>query len=193
MFWKLTCLANTAMSSLKESEEQTSPPATPGSLGVHVANSHFSKTSASSGNKGWLQEGGNTAWVTSSTPAPQSPLQKMSRQPAHICRLPAAPPKNPSLLSQQLENKTQRWVYFYFLPRWILSTLFSSYQMVAWFEKKIIRQATTITIGLESGSLCFGSRFEFGACVKAHLGHFAPVVFVASEDFFFFFSNSMWC
>ena len=59
--------------------------------------------------------------------------------------------------------------------------------MVAWFEKKIIRQATTITIGLESGSLCFGSRFEFGACVKAHLGHFAPVVFVASEDFFFFF------
>lgn len=92
-FWKLTCLANTAMSSLKESEEQTSPPATPGSLGVHVANSHFSKTSASSGNKGWLQEGGNTAWVTSSTPAPQSPLQKMSRQPACICRLPATPQK----------------------------------------------------------------------------------------------------
>lgn len=63
------------MSSLKESEEQTSPPATPGSLGVHVANSHFSKTSASSGNNGWLQEGkggrkrrrgrggNNTAWV----------------------------------------------------------------------------------------------------------------------------------
>lgn len=49
---KLTCLAKTAMSSLKESDEQTSPPATPGSLGVHVANSHFSKTSASSGNKG---------------------------------------------------------------------------------------------------------------------------------------------
>jgi len=49
---KLTCLAKTAMSSLKESEEQTSPPATPGSRGVHVANSHFSKTSASSGNNG---------------------------------------------------------------------------------------------------------------------------------------------
>lgn len=48
----ITCLAKTAISSLKESEEQTSPPATPGSLGVHVANSHFSNTSASSGNKG---------------------------------------------------------------------------------------------------------------------------------------------
>lgn len=52
IFCRWTCLAKTAMSSLKESEEQTSPPATPGSLGVHVANSHFSKTSASSGNKG---------------------------------------------------------------------------------------------------------------------------------------------
>lgn len=63
----VTCLAKTAISSLKESEEQTSPPATPGSLGVHVANSHFSNTSASSGNKGWLQEGGNTAWVQAAT------------------------------------------------------------------------------------------------------------------------------
>lgn len=49
-----TCLAKTAMSSLKESEEQTSPPATPGSRGVQVANSHFSKTSANRGNNGCL-------------------------------------------------------------------------------------------------------------------------------------------
>lgn len=52
----LTCLANTAMSSLKDSEEQTSPPATPGSLGVHVASSHFSKISAKRGNRGCLKE-----------------------------------------------------------------------------------------------------------------------------------------
>ncbi len=51
-----TCLEKTAMSSLKESEEQTSPPATPLSLGVQVANSHFSKISASRGNNGCLQE-----------------------------------------------------------------------------------------------------------------------------------------
>lgn len=51
----VTCLAKTAMSSLKESEEHTSPPATPGSRGVHVASSHFSKTRASRGNRGWLQ------------------------------------------------------------------------------------------------------------------------------------------
>ena len=51
-----TCLANTAMSSLKESEEHTSPPAAPGSRGVHVASSHFSNTSASSGKSGWLRE-----------------------------------------------------------------------------------------------------------------------------------------
>lgn len=50
----LTCFANTAMSSLKDSDEQTSPPATPGSLGVQVANSHFSKISASKGNRGCL-------------------------------------------------------------------------------------------------------------------------------------------
>lgn len=49
-----TCLAKTAMSSLKESEEQTSPPATPGSRGVQVANSHFSKTRANRGNNGCL-------------------------------------------------------------------------------------------------------------------------------------------
>lgn len=49
-----TCFANTAISSLKDSDEQTSPPATPGSLGVQVANSHFSKISASRGNRGCL-------------------------------------------------------------------------------------------------------------------------------------------
>lgn len=54
--WSITCLANTAMSSLKESDEHTSPPATPGSLGVHVASSHFSKTSAKRGNNGCLKE-----------------------------------------------------------------------------------------------------------------------------------------
>ena len=51
-----TCLAKTAMSSLKDSEEQTSPPAIPGSLGVQVANSHFSNISASNGKSGWLEE-----------------------------------------------------------------------------------------------------------------------------------------
>lgn len=100
---KLTCLAKTAMSSLKESEEQTSPPATPGSLGVHVANSHFSKTSASSGNKGWLQEGKHSL-STSGTPAPQCPLQKMSNQPAYLS---AACTDNSELLLQQLKNITQ--------------------------------------------------------------------------------------
>lgn len=45
------------MSSLKLSDEHTSPPATPGSRGVHVANSHFSKISARSGNRGCLQQG----------------------------------------------------------------------------------------------------------------------------------------
>jgi len=44
------------MSSLKLSDEQTSPPATPGSRGVHVANSHFSNMSARSGNRGCLKE-----------------------------------------------------------------------------------------------------------------------------------------
>lgn len=47
-------MAKTAMSSLKESEEQTSPPATPGSRGVQVASSHFSKTRANRGNNGCL-------------------------------------------------------------------------------------------------------------------------------------------
>lgn len=53
---RLTCLLKTAMSSLKDSDEQTSPPWTPGSLGVHVASSHFSNTIANSGNSGWLQK-----------------------------------------------------------------------------------------------------------------------------------------
>ena len=44
------------MSSLKESEEQTSPPVTPGSRGVHVASSHFSKMRARRGNSGCLEE-----------------------------------------------------------------------------------------------------------------------------------------
>lgn len=44
------------MSSLKDSEEQTSPPATPGSLGVQVASSHFSKISARSGKRGCLKK-----------------------------------------------------------------------------------------------------------------------------------------
>ena len=43
------------MSSLKDSEEQTSPPATPGSRGVQVASSHFSKISANRGNNGCLK------------------------------------------------------------------------------------------------------------------------------------------
>lgn len=51
-----TCLLKTAISSLKDSDEQTSPPATPGSLGVHVANSHFSKIRASKGNNGCLEK-----------------------------------------------------------------------------------------------------------------------------------------
>lgn len=43
------------MSSLKDWEEQTSPPGT-SPPGVHVASSHFSKSRASSGNKGCLEE-----------------------------------------------------------------------------------------------------------------------------------------
>lgn len=50
----LTCLLNAAMSSLKDSDEHTSAPWAPGSLGVHVASSHFSKTNASRGNNGCL-------------------------------------------------------------------------------------------------------------------------------------------
>jgi hypothetical protein len=48
----LTCLLKTATSSLNESDEHTSPPATPGSRGVHVASSHFSNINANSGNSG---------------------------------------------------------------------------------------------------------------------------------------------
>lgn len=61
-----TCLAKAVMSSLKESEEQTSPargapspaPAPAPSRGEQVASSHFSKTRASSGNRGCLEEAG---------------------------------------------------------------------------------------------------------------------------------------
>ena len=52
-----TCFEKTAISSLNDSELQTSPPATPGSRGVHVANSHFSKIRARRGNKGCLKQG----------------------------------------------------------------------------------------------------------------------------------------
>jgi hypothetical protein len=51
----LTCLLNTATSSLNESDEHTSPPATPGSRGVQVANSHFSNIRASRGKSGCLK------------------------------------------------------------------------------------------------------------------------------------------
>lgn len=54
IFSLLTCLLKTATSSLNESDEQTSPPATPGSLGVHVANSHFSNINANRGKSGCL-------------------------------------------------------------------------------------------------------------------------------------------
>lgn len=50
----LTCFENTVISSSKDSDEQTSP-VTPLSLGVQVANSHFSKTSASRGKRGCLK------------------------------------------------------------------------------------------------------------------------------------------
>lgn len=50
-----TCLLKTAISSLNDSDEQTSPPATPGSRGVHVASSHFSNISANNGNRGCLK------------------------------------------------------------------------------------------------------------------------------------------
>ena len=53
----LTCFENTAISSVNDSELHTSPPATPGSRGVHVANSHFSKIRARRGNKGCLKQG----------------------------------------------------------------------------------------------------------------------------------------
>lgn len=60
------------MSSLKESEEQTSPPATPLSLGVQVANSHFSKISASKGNKGCLKERESEGGVRLTVPETRS-------------------------------------------------------------------------------------------------------------------------
>lgn len=43
------------MSSLKDSDEHTSAPWAPGSLGVHVASSHFSNTNANRGKSGWLK------------------------------------------------------------------------------------------------------------------------------------------
>ena len=69
-FILLTCLANTAISSLTDSDEQTSPPATPGSRGVQVANSHFSKISAKRGKRGCLQE--NTTVTNNTMVSPKS-------------------------------------------------------------------------------------------------------------------------
>jgi hypothetical protein len=47
----ITCLANSVTSSLNDSDEQTSPGPLE-SLGVQVANSHFSKINANNGNNG---------------------------------------------------------------------------------------------------------------------------------------------
>ena len=52
----LTCFEKTAISSLNDSDEQTSPPMTEGSLGVQVASSHFSKIRANSGKSGCLKK-----------------------------------------------------------------------------------------------------------------------------------------
>ena len=52
------------MSSLNDSDEQTSPPATPGSRGVQVANSHFSKMRANKGKSGCLKNNENEEVVT---------------------------------------------------------------------------------------------------------------------------------
>lgn len=52
---KLTWLAKTRTSSLKDSEEHTSLPGLFESLGVHVDSSHFSNTRAKSGNSGCLK------------------------------------------------------------------------------------------------------------------------------------------
>lgn len=53
-FVGLTCLLNTAISSLNDSDEHTSALAIPGSRGVLVANSHFSNISVNNGNSGCL-------------------------------------------------------------------------------------------------------------------------------------------
>lgn len=68
---QVTCFANAAMSSLKDSEEQTSlwqvipgrwelAEKEAGSRGEQVASSHFSNTKASSGNSGWLEANTHT-------------------------------------------------------------------------------------------------------------------------------------
>ena len=54
-YFNFTCLVNSATSSLNDSDEQTSL-GPPGSLGVQVANSHFSNINANNGNNGWLKE-----------------------------------------------------------------------------------------------------------------------------------------
>lgn len=78
IFVLLTCLANTAISSLNDSDEQTSPPATPGSRGVQVANSHFSKISAKRGKRGCLQE--NTTVTNNTMISPESPKKKAPKR-----------------------------------------------------------------------------------------------------------------
>lgn len=78
IFVLLTCLANTAISSLNDSDEQTSPPATPGSRGVQVANSHFSKISAKRGKRGCLQE--NTTVTNNTMISPESPRKKAPKR-----------------------------------------------------------------------------------------------------------------
>ena len=79
----LTCLANTAISSLNDSDEQTSPPATPGSRGVQVANSHFSKISAKRGKRGCLQE--NTTVTNNTMVSPTAVKQgAQEKQPEEL-------------------------------------------------------------------------------------------------------------
>lgn len=55
VFPRFTCLEKMAKSSLKLSDEHTSPPGALGSRGEQVANSHFSKINVKSGNSGCLE------------------------------------------------------------------------------------------------------------------------------------------
>lgn len=93
----LTCFANTAISSLKDSEEQTSPPATPGSRGVHVASSHFSKISAKSGKRGCLKWGEKKG-KSHQSKDPREPrgLQEAGLRAKPGLRLGEAPPPPPA-------------------------------------------------------------------------------------------------
>lgn len=141
---KLTCLAKTAMSSLKESEEQTSPPATPGSLGVHVANSHFSKTSASSGNKGWLQEGKHSLRKEPHTGCTM-PAAKNSPH-RHIRHLSATWVQNVSL-HVHTEHSWMR-LFFTFVPLNSFYTHSSQNKWPCFFCFFLMGLSTTKTINL---------------------------------------------